>query len=172
MKNKSLMGFVMVFIFLVSISTSLPVYAQNIQNWIRYSKQSNFIKEFQVPFNDTGLKGITTDSQGNTWFYHSTNRTSTIVIFEPDSDKFTQFTIKAETVVENPIVSLAGGMLFFDKDRNIVWFTDARTNSIGKLDVQTGHIDLIRIPTVESGPNGNCTITRQQERVVYRTRRK
>lgn len=154
MKNKSLMGFVMVFIFLVSISISLSVYAQNIQNWINYSKHSNFIKEFQVSFNDTGLKGITADSQGNAWFYHSTNRTSTIVKFEPDSDKFTQFTINAETVVENPIVSLAGGMLVFDKDRNTIWFTDARTNSIGKLDVQTSHIDLIRIPTVESGPMG------------------
>ncbi|MGH9877415.1 MAG: hypothetical protein ACRD5H_07235, partial [Nitrososphaerales archaeon] len=45
---------------------------------VTYQKQSNFIKEFAVSFDELGLRGVTTDSQGNAWFYHSTNRTSTI----------------------------------------------------------------------------------------------
>src|SRR5713226_3185025 len=154
MKKNSFIGLLVIPIFLVSVFSVLPAHAQNIQDYVKYSKQSNFIKEFQVPFNDTGLKGITVDQQGNPWFYHSTKKTSTIVKFEPDSGKFTIFTIKAETIVQNPIVSLAGGMLVFDKDRNIIWFTDARTNSIGKLDVQSSRMELIKIPTAEAGPMG------------------
>ena len=42
----------------------------------------------------------------------------------------------------------------FDSATNIIWFTDARTNSIGKLDVKSGKIQLIDIPTARSGPMG------------------
>lgn len=154
MKNNSFISFVAVSIFLVFILTALPAYAQNIQDFVKYNKQSNFIREFQTTIKETGLKGIAVDPQGNAWFYHSTNSTSTIVKLEPDSGKFTQFDIKAETTVQDPIINLAGGMIVFDKERNVVWFTDSRTSSVGKLDVQSGQIDLIKIPTAEAGPMG------------------
>ncbi|MBI1828640.1 MAG: SMP-30/gluconolactonase/LRE family protein [Thaumarchaeota archaeon] len=154
MKNNSFISFVAVSIFLVFTLTALPAYAQNMQDFVKYNKQSNFIREFQIPIKETGLKGITVDTQGNAWFYHSTNSTSTIVKLETDSGKFTQFDIKAETTVQNPIINLAGGMLVFDKERNTVWFTDSRTNSVGKLDVQGGQVGLIKIPTAEAGPMG------------------
>ena len=43
--------------------------------FIKYHHQSNFIIEFEVPVdnNDRGLKGITTDSKNNVWFYGSVN---------------------------------------------------------------------------------------------------
>jgi streptogramin lyase len=123
---------------------------------VTYNKQSNFIKEFKIPsnLNHTGLKGITTDSEGNAWFYHATNETTRIIKFEPANENFTQYNVGGITAVDNTIINLAGGQLTFDKERSIIWFTDARTNSIGKLDTRNGKIDLVNIPTPNSGPMG------------------
>ncbi|MDQ4013478.1 MAG: hypothetical protein M3146_07110 [Thermoproteota archaeon] len=126
------------------------------KDMITYSKQSNFIKEFRIPNNiqDLGLKGITVDSEGNVWFYHATNKTSTVIKFNPQNENFTQYNVRGKTVVDNAVINLAGGQLFFDSKRSIVWFTDARTNSIGKLDTRDGKIELVSIPTPNSGPMG------------------
>jgi virginiamycin B lyase len=121
---------------------------------VTYEKQSNFIKEFKIPLSERGLKGITTDPLGNVWFYHSTYNTSTIVRFSAVSKNFTKYNAVGKTVADNAIVNLAGGQLVFDDATNIIWFTDARTNSIGKLDVKSGKIQLIDIPTARSGPMG------------------
>jgi streptogramin lyase len=123
---------------------------------ITYSKQSNFIKEFNIPDNiqELGLKGITTDSDGNAWFYHTTNRTTKIIKFELEKENFTEYNVTGNTVVDNAIINLAGGQLIFDKGRSIIWFTDARTNSIGKLDIGDGKIELVNIPTPNAGPMG------------------
>ena len=121
---------------------------------VSYEKKSNFIKEFHVPIEERGLRGITTDSKGNAWFLHSTNETSTIVKLEPDSGKFTQYPEEGETIADNPVINLAAGQLVFDKERNAVWFTDARVNSIGKLDIASGQIKLWQIPTKNAGPMG------------------
>jgi streptogramin lyase len=126
------------------------------KDMITYSKQSNFIKEFKIPSNiqELGLKGITVDSEGNVWFYHTTNKTSTVIKFNPQNENFTQYYVKGKAVVDNAIVNLAGGQLIFDSKRSIIWFTDARTNSIGKLDTKDGKIELVNIPTPNSGPMG------------------
>ena len=121
---------------------------------VTYEKQSNFIKEFALPFDELGLRGITTDSQGNAWFYHSTNMTSTLVSFNPSNGEFTKFPVEGATVADNPIINLASAQLAFDSKRDAVWFTDARTNSMGKLDVASGQADLLQIPTDEAGPMG------------------
>lgn len=121
---------------------------------ITYEKKSSFIKEFSAPFEELGLRGITTDLQGNVWLYHSTNMTSTLVSFNPRNNEFTKYPVEGQTVADNPIINLASSQLAFDSDRNAVWFTDARTNSIGKLDVPSGRIDLYQIPTSNSGPMG------------------
>jgi virginiamycin B lyase len=122
--------------------------------FVTYEKKSSFIKEFAAPFEELGLRGIITDQNGNVWFYHSTNLTSTLVKFEPESNKFTKFPVEGETVADDPIINLASSQLAFDSNRNVVWFTDARTNSIGKLDVASGQIDLRQIPTGNAGPMG------------------
>ena len=126
------------------------------RDMITYSKQSNFIKEFKIPNNiqELGLKGITVDSEGNVWFYHATNKTSTVIKYNPQNESFTQYDVEGKTVVDNAIVNLAGGQLIFDSKRSIIWFTDARTNSIGKLDTRDGKIELVNIPTPNSGPMG------------------
>jgi streptogramin lyase len=124
------------------------------EEFVTYEKQSAFIKEFAVPFKDLGLRGITTDNYGNVWFYHSTNLTSTLVMFDPNSGKFTKFLVEGETAADNPVINLASSQLAFDSKRNAVWFTDARTNSIGKLDVASGQIQLSQIPTKNAGPMG------------------
>jgi virginiamycin B lyase len=122
--------------------------------FVTYEKKSSFIKEFAAPFEELGLRGIIADQNGNVWFYHSTNLTSTLVKFEPESNKFTKFPIGGETVADNPIINLASSQLVFDSKRDAVWFTDARTNSIGKLDVASGQIALSQIPTDNAGPMG------------------
>ncbi len=58
---------------------------------VTYEKQSSFIKEFAIPFEELGIKGITTDLQGNVWFYHSTNTTSTLVLFDPTNENLQNF---------------------------------------------------------------------------------
>jgi len=50
----------------------------------------------------------------------------------------------------------------YDNGRNVIWFTDARTNSIGKLDANnsssnntsSSKVELINIPTPKAGPMG------------------
>lgn len=79
------------------------------QDYIQYQKQSSHIKEFKTPINEPGLKGITTDPEGNVWFYHSTNKTSAIFMFDPKSKEYRQFDIEGTTTVDNAIINLAGG---------------------------------------------------------------
>lgn len=143
---------------LFSIFISQPILESlaqqiTIQDLVKYTKSSNFIKEFEIPLEQRGLKGITTDPNENVWFYHSTNSSSTIIKMEP-SGRFEEYDISGNTVVPNYVVQLAGGQLVFDKTRNVLWFTDARTNSIGKLDTESGQIRQIPIPTEKAGPMG------------------
>jgi virginiamycin B lyase len=148
---------------IVSFSPAIPImqvaHAQQqipgaTDELVTYEKHSSFIKEFPTPSEERGLRGITTDSEGNAWFLHSTNKTSIIFKLEPASGKITQYPVKGETVADEPIINLAAGQLVFDKERNAIWFTDARVNSIGKLDVASGQIKLWQVPTVKSGPMG------------------
>jgi virginiamycin B lyase len=124
------------------------------EDFVTYEKQSSFIKEFAVPFEELGLKGITTDLQGNVWFYHSTNTTSTLVLFNPANGEFTKFPVEGQTVTDDPIINLASSQLAFDGERNAVWFTDSRINSIGRLNIDTAEISLWPVPTEQAGPMG------------------
>jgi virginiamycin B lyase len=85
---------------------------------------------------------------------HSTNKTSTIFKLDPESGKFTQYSINGETLAEDPVINLAAAQLVFDKGRNAIWFTDARVNSIGMLDIASGQIKLWQVPTKNAGPMG------------------
>ncbi len=67
---------------------------------------------------------------------------------------FTKYTILGNTTVDGAIINLAGGQLLFDNISNIIWFTDARTNSLGKLDIESSKIELFSIPTNNSGIMG------------------
>jgi streptogramin lyase len=88
------------------------------------------------------------------WFYHSTNQSSTILVLNITTQQFKQYAIEAKTLVDTALVNLAGGQIVYDNTRNAIWFTDARTNSIGNLDIKSGIIKLYEIPTPNSGPMG------------------
>ena len=122
-------------------------------NYVTYEKHSNFIKEFKIPINERGLKGIVTDSEENVWFYHATSNGSMIMKMSKGHN-FTKYTIPGNTAADTAIISLAGGQLLFDNTSNVIWFTDARTNSLGKLDIKTKEIELFSIPTNDSGIMG------------------
>src|SRR6266581_4339896 len=139
------------FLFYPSVANAQPI---TLKDMVSYEKQSNFIKEFKIPLTERGLKGITTDTLGNAWFYHSTFNDSTILRLEMTTMKFTPYSVSGKTTVDNAIINLAGGQLVFDNGNNVIWFTDARTNSIGKLDVKSGDIQLVIIPTPKAGPMG------------------
>ena len=124
------------------------------EQFVTYEKQSGFIKEFAVPFEELGLKGITTDLQGNVWFYHSTNTTSTLVLFNLANGEFTKFPVEGETVTDEPVINLASSQLVCDSERNAVWFTDSRINSVGRLNIDTAEISLWPVPTEQAGPMG------------------
>lgn len=149
-------GVSLLLISLLASSFTSQSVAQSItlEDMVTYSMKSNFIKEFEIPLEEHGLKGIAVDAQGNPWFYHSTNKTSTIIKLEPDNGLITSYNVEGDTVVDVPIINLAGGQLVFDETRSVIWFTDARTNSIGKLDTQSGKMELVEIPTSKAGPMG------------------
>lgn len=152
--RKSLMFCGLFSILLLIMTNSISAQPITVKDMVTYNKQSNFIKEFQIPIQEIGLKGIITDPQGNAWFYHSTNQTSTIIKLDPEKEQFTSYNIEGNTAVDTPIINLAGGQLVFDDIRNVIWVTDARTNSIGKLDVASGKIERVEIPTPKAGPMG------------------
>jgi virginiamycin B lyase len=122
-------------------------------NYVTYEKRSNFIKEFKIPINERGLKGIATDSDENVWFYHATPNGSMIMKMSKGHN-FTKYSIPGNTKVDIAIINLAGGQLLFDNTSNVIWFTDARTNSLGELNIKSNQIELFSIPTNDSGIMG------------------
>jgi virginiamycin B lyase len=133
---------------------SLPNSVNTDQQLVTYQKQSNFIHEFDVPrLKDKGLKGIITDSDGNPWFYHQTNKTSTIIKFNLNNN-FSSYPIEGRTVTDNSIINLAGGQLIYDEKRDSIWFTDARLNALGRINTHNGTKELYKIPTNNSGIMG------------------
>lgn len=122
-------------------------------NYVTYEKRSNFIKEFKIPINERGLKGIATDSEENVWFYHATSNGSMIMKMSKGHN-FTKYSIPGNTTADTAVINLAGGQLLFDNTSNVIWFTDARTNSLGKLDIKSNEIELFSIPTNDSGIMG------------------
>ncbi len=135
--------------------TSVPNPINTDQQMVTYQKKSNFIHEFNVPnLKEKGLKGIVTDSDGNPWFYQQTNKTSTLIRFNPLNNTFNSYPIEGTTVTDNSIINLAGGQLIHDEKRKSIWFTDARLNALGSIDTQSGKIDIHKIPTNNSGVMG------------------
>lgn len=155
------------FSFVIHGSSSQPSSIPNPgitdQQLVAYQKQSNFIHEFNVPnLKEKGLKGIVTDFDGNPWLYHQTNKSSTMIRFNPLNNTFSSYPIVGTTLADNSIINLAGGQLIYDEKRKSIWFTDARLNALGSIDTQTGKIELHKIPTNNSGimglvlsPDGN-----------------
>jgi streptogramin lyase len=146
--------FISVYFTVVRFASAQQQIPSSPDELVTYEKHSNFIKEFPILLEERGLRGITTDSDGNAWFLHSTNKTSTIFKLEPESGKFAQYPVKGETLADNPVINLAAAQLLFDKGRNTIWFTDARVNSIGKLDIANGQVKLWHVPTKNAGPMG------------------
>jgi hypothetical protein len=72
-------------------------------DYIQYQYQSDVIKEFEIPVinnNETGLKGITTDSKDNVWFYYNTNTSSAIIEFNVVNNTFIKYPILKKTNVD------------------------------------------------------------------------
>ena len=135
--------------------SSIPSPVNTDQQTVTYQKQSNYIHEFNVPnLKEKGLKGIVTDSDGNPWFYHQTNKTSTLIRFNPLNDTFSSYPIEGTTVTDNSIINLGGGQLIYDEKRKSIWFTDARLNALGRIDTQNGKTEVYKIPTKNSGVMG------------------
>lgn len=145
---------ILIYTFFPSSSIDLLAQQSPTQNYVTYEKQSNFVKEFKIPINDKGLKGLTTDSEQNVWFYHATSNGSLIMKMSKEGANFTKYTIPGNTTMDSAIINLAGGQLLFDNASNVIWFTDARTNSLGKFDIESNKIELFSIPTNNSGIMG------------------
>ncbi len=140
--------------FLESPSIQILAQLSSPQNDITYEKHSNFIKEFKIPINERGLKGVVTDNEDNVWFYHGTSNGSMIMKMSNDDANFTKYIIPGNTITDSAIINLAGGQLLFDNTSNVIWFTDARINSLGKVDIKTSKIELFSLPTTNSGIMG------------------
>src|SRR6266540_3698465 len=124
------------------------------QQFVTYQKHSNFIHEFNVPVNQRGLKGVVIDSEGNPWFYHQTDKNSTIMKFNLANNSFVSYPVKGKTLADTPVINLAGGQMIYDQKRNSIWFTDARINALGNINLKNDSITLYKIPTNNSGIMG------------------
>lgn len=158
MKNTiiPLAGLFFLSVILFSFLSYGDIFAQEISydEFVTYSKKSNFIKEIPFPNEEFGLRGITTDKNENAWIYHATQNTSSISKFDPVTERFSNFDILKKTNTKDVIVNLSGGHIIYDESRNTIWFTDARTNSIGKFNIESQQMDTIDVPTENSGPMG------------------
>ncbi len=152
----SLLAFTSLILYSSAQLTSLSTPPNVNLQFVTYQKQSDFIHEFNLPtsIDRHGLKGITTDSDGNPWFYDQTNKTSTIMKFNASNNTFSSYPVEGKTVTDNPVINLAGGQMIYDGQRNSMWFTDARLNALGSIDIKSGKIALYRIPTNNSGIMG------------------
>src|SRR6476619_7139276 len=74
--------------------------------------------------------------------------------FNLADNNFSSYPVEGKTVTDNPVINLAGGQLIYDQKRNSIWFTDARLNALGNLDLKNRNITLISIPTNNSGIMG------------------
>jgi streptogramin lyase len=54
---------------------------------------------------ELGLKGITTDPQGNAWFYHGINKSSSIIKLNPQNGSFTQYKIGGNIVADDAVIN-------------------------------------------------------------------
>jgi streptogramin lyase len=146
----------MFIILFIQTGYSQPSNIPNInQQFVTYQKQSNFIHEFDVPLNNQrGLKGITTDPQGNPWFYFQNSNKSQLMKFNLGNKTFNTYPVRGKTLSDTPVINLAGGQLFYDQNRNSIWFTDARVNALGKFTIVDSKLELTKIPTNNSGIMG------------------
>ena len=74
--------------------------------------------------------------------------------FNLANNNFSSYPVEGKTVTDNPVINLAGGQMIYDEKRNTIWFTDARVNALGNLDLKNGNITLTPIPTNNSGIMG------------------
>ncbi len=140
-------------IFLVAAQIIIETsFAQGLTNeMVRYTKPSRYVAEYGLPIENADIRGIAVDSKGEVWFYQT--NASSIARFVPSNNTFIQYQIKAPFVAKQSVVNLAGGLLAFDKNGNL-WFTDAKSNSIGKIEHDSGVMATFPIPTKNSGPLG------------------
>jgi len=74
--------------------------------------------------------------------------------FNLASRTFNSYHIEGKTITNTPVINLAGGQVIYDQKRNIIWFTDARVNALGNLNISDSKIELIKIPSNNSGIMG------------------
>lgn len=124
---------------------------QQSDKMIYYTKASQYVKEYNVPTTDSDIRGIAVDSKGDVWFYQT--NASSVARFIPSNGTFIQYATNSPLIAKQSVVNLAGGQITFDGNGN-VWFTDARSNSIGKIEPNSGAVTLFPISTENSGPLG------------------
>ena len=129
------------------------------QELVTHQKKSDYIHEFNVPgIQEKGLKGIVTDSYGNPWSYYQTNKTSTIIKYNLLNKTFINYEIEGNTVTDTSIINLAGGQLIYDEKRNTIWFTDARLNTLGSINIAAVKYHCVKFPQITQA-NGSCSLT-------------
>lgn len=93
----------------------------------------------------SGPHNLIVDSKGDVWF--AGNRTGLIGRYAPDDDKVTEFPMPVEEA-RDPHT------LIFNQDESAIWFTLQGANMIGRLDVASGEVRLIDVPTERARPYG------------------
>src|SRR5712692_1270635 len=141
------------FLFYPRVVNAQPI---TLKDMITYEKQSNFIKEFKIPLAGRGLKGITTDTLGNAWFYHSTFNRSTIVRLEPITMKFTAPKAGPMGIVLSP-------------DGKNIWFAEITGNKIASLDIQSNKIIEYPVMGSASSSNNNGILSNQDNGPTFLT---
>lgn len=120
------------------------------------------ITEWKVPWEDTRPRDPYVDGQGRVWFVGQSG--NYVAYLDPNSGKFTSFTIPEGAHPHNLIVDRAG----------IVWYAGNRNGTIGRLDPKDGSVKSIPMPdpsvrdphTLIFDRNGDIWFTAQQSNAV------
>lgn len=112
------------------------------------AKNTEFIQEYQIPFNCAQPVGIAVDSQDKVWI--AATWTGYLLVFDPVSESFTDFIEIPDWKTRGEFGSMVWGMEF-DKSGNL-WFADQNNNAIWRYFVDEERFEMYRIPTRGSYP--------------------
>jgi virginiamycin B lyase len=112
------------------------------------AKNTEFIQEYQLPFNCAQPVGIAVDSQDKVWI--AATWTGHLLVFDPVSESFTDFIEIPDWKTRGEFGSMVWGMEF-DKSGNL-WFADQLNNAIWRYFVDERQFEMYRVPTRGSYP--------------------
>jgi virginiamycin B lyase len=110
----------------------------------RIDRQTGAMKEWKLP-EGAHPHSITPDAAGNIWY--TGNGNGTVGKFDPKTEQFTVYPMP-DPAARDPHTAI------FHRTNGNFYFTLQQSQMLGRLDVKTGKVTLVKTPTARSNPYG------------------